>query len=275
MKIRSALVATVVLTAGGLAATQARAQAQDDRYWVQAAGYWPRIDTSVSVSTPNLPGSTIDFEKDLGLDQSQALGTLAGGMRFGQKWILAGEIYALDRDGGHTLSRDINFDGVTYPVNATVNSDFKSLIYRATLGYSFFKSDNYEVGAAIGLHATDFKMELNGQASVGGGGPSTVQAHKRDFLAPLPTIGLYANYDFNPKVTFNGRVDYLSLKIGDYDGGVTNLQANVAYRFNQTWAVGGGYRYVSYDLDVSKDDRLTKVRYDFSGPELFLRIGFR
>jgi hypothetical protein len=257
--------------AASLAASGAHAQAQDDRYWIEIAGYQPRISTTVQANRPGQPGTAIDFEKDLGLDTDKWIGSIEGGARLGKRWQVIGEIFGLNRSASHTLTRDVVFDGVTYPATVTLASEFQSDIYRFAVGYDFVRRDNYEFGGSLGLHATDFSFELAGQT--GGGGGAQRRAH--DFLVPLPTIGLYGGYDFSPKWTGNARVDYLSLKVGDYDGGITNASATIAYRWTPMFAVGAGYRYVAYSLDVTKSAYTAKVDYDFSGPELFLRMSFR
>jgi hypothetical protein len=256
-------------------ASPAAAQALDDKYWVEVSGYFPSIDTSVSVSRPGSPGSDIDFESDLGIDKHETLPAVYGGVRLGERFIVAGEYYGLDRSGSRTLSRDITFDGATYPASAQVDSKFRSDIFRVTVGYVFIRSETAELGAAVGLHATNFDFKVNGDARVGAGPGVTTERRGRDFVAPLPTLGAFGTFELTPKVILSGRADYMSLKVGDYDGGVTNAQASIAYRFNPTFSAGVAYRYVAYDLDVDKTRFTAKVDYDFSGPSVFLRMGFR
>lgn len=252
----------------------AAAQALDDRYWIELSGYFPRANTTAAISRPGAPGTSIDFEEDLALDESQALPAVYGGMRFGNRWILAGEYYGLDREGSRTISRDLVFDGVTFPIGVDVNSSMKSDVYRLTLGYSFVKTDRAEFGGAIGLHATDFEFALNGEVQVGPG-VRQVQTRRRDFVAPMPTLGAYGSYEATPRIILTGRADYLSLGSGDYDGSILNAQGAVAYRFNETFQAGISYRYVDYELDVEKPDYTANLDYDFSGPAIFIRMGFR
>lgn len=252
----------------------AAAQALDDRFWIELSGYYPRANTTLAVSRPGAPGTVIDFEEDLDLDESQALPAVYGGMRIGNRWLLAGEFYALDREGSRSISRDLVFDGATFPVGVDVSSSMKSDVYRVTLGYSFVKTDRAEFGGAIGLHATDFDISMKGEVQVGPG-VRQLQTRRRDFIAPMPTLGVYGTYEATPKVILTGRADYLSLGSGDYDGSILNTQAAVAYRFNETFQAGVSYRYVAYELDVEKPDYMANVDYDFSGPAVFIRMGFR
>jgi hypothetical protein len=94
---------------------------------------------------------------------------------------------------------------------------------------------------------------------------------RQEFLAPIPTVGLYGSVEITNGLTLSGRIDYLSLKIGDYDGSLTNTQAAVAYQVLDNVAIGAMYRYVNYKVDVEKPTYTGRFQYEFSGPALFLR----
>jgi opacity protein-like surface antigen len=271
---RMLIAAAAALTLAGMAAPAA-AQALDDRYWLEVSAYRPSIDTSLAISRPGSPGTDVDLENDLGLSDSDTLPAVYAGARLWDRWTITAEYYALNRDASRTLTRDIVFDGVTYPATAQVDSELKSDVYRLTVGYAFWRSDRAEVGAAIGLHATSFDVGLRSNFSAGGGGATTTTARSEDFLAPLPTVGLYGTYQATPKITLAGRVDYLSLTVGDYSGSLLNAQASASYAVTSNIALGAAYRYVAYDLDVEKPNYTATLDYNFSGPSVFVRFGFR
>jgi hypothetical protein len=266
--------ATSIVGAAMLAAP-AHAQAIDDKFWISGAGFFANVDTEVSSSTTVNPGggTTIDLEDDLGLDKNSLLPAVYAGAKLGSGFVVTGEYYSLGRDSTKTISRNITIDNVTYPVNASVTAGFDTDIYRFTVGYSFVRNDTVEVGAAIGLHLTNLNFSLSGQGSAGGA-PVSSQVRKKDFLAPLPTVGLYTTIQVMPQVAINARADYLSLGIGDYDGSILNAQAMVSYRFTRNFGVGVGYRYVDYDLDVTKPSYVASFDYKFWGPSIFLEAGF-
>ena len=263
-----------ILGAVALAAP-AHAQSLDDKFWIQGTGFLANVDTDVRVgSTANPNGGTqIDLEDDLGLDDSSLLPAVYAGARLGGGFVITGEYYSLGRDSTATISRNITIDDVTYQVNASVTAGFDTDIYRFTIGYSFVRNDTVEVGAAIGLHATELELSVSGQGSAGGA-PVSSQVRRKDVLAPMPTIGLYTTFQVIPRVAINARADYLSLGIDDYDGSLLNLQASVSYRLMDNVGVGVGYRYVDYDLDVTKTDITGAFDYKFWGPSFFIEVGF-
>jgi hypothetical protein len=272
--LRSLTPAAAVAAVVVCSAAPAGAQALEDRYWLQAAVFRPKIDTSASFSRPNASGTELGFENELGFDDTDTLPAVTGGFRFGERWMVVGEFFGLDRDGSTTLTRDINFDGSVFPATAQVSSNLKSDIYRISLGYALLRSERSELGVSIGLHATNFDVGIQGQ-TVGPGGVRQTEKRAESFVAPLPTIGLYGTYEVAPNITLNGRVDYLSLTIGDYSGGITNLEAAAAYRFSPMFAAGVSWRYVAYDLEVNKDTLNARLDYNFSGPTAFVRMSFQ
>jgi len=260
---------------GAAYAAPAHAQAIDDKFWISGAGFLANVDTDVSSSLAVNPGAgtSIDLEDDVGLDDSSLLPAIYAGAKLGGGFVVTGEYYSLGRDTTGTISRNITVDDVVYPVNGSLTVGFDTDIYRLTIGYSFVRNETVELGAAIGLHATNLDFSISGQGSAGGA-PVSTQVRRKDFLAPMPTVGLYTTFQVAPQIYLNARADYLSLGVGDYDGSVLNAQASVAYRFNKTFGVGVGYRYVDYDLDVEKDNYVASFDYKFWGPSIFLELGF-
>ena len=271
--LRMRLVVPVIFV-GCLAAAPGRTQSLDDRYWIEASVMWADLDTRGDFRLPKAPeGGQIDFEGDLGMDDRETLGAISGGYRYSERLTFGADIYRLDRSSTEVLKRDIPFEIVTFPATATIDSNFRSDIYRFTVGYSLIRREDLEAGVAVGLHATDFNIELAGRGQVG---PVEVDqvVRRRAFLAPLPTAGAFGVWRPTPKVTFNGRADYLSLSLGDYHGGVLNMQAVAAYAVSDRVDLGVMYRFVDYDLSIEKRRWAGGLRYQFSGPAVFLRASF-
>ena len=267
---------TVAALGAFFSATPAGAQALTDDFWLEAAAYWPDVDTEVQISSidDDTIGTVIDLETDLNLDERKFLPSVTAGARLGSGFSVIFDYYSLGRSGSVTIDRDIVFDDVTYPLNAVVESEFNTDIYRFTVGYAFARGDNYEIGGAIGLHATDFEVALTGQGTVGGNPVQSTQTRRRSALAPLPTLGFFGTWEVAPRLTVGGRIDYLSLSIDDYDGRLINTQATIVYRLWENVGVGLMYRYVDYRLEVTKEDYFGRIEYKFNGPAIFLQLGF-
>ncbi len=257
------------------AAFPAQAQLLDDRVWLEGGLYWPDIRTTVQVSSTRASavGTEINLESDLALAESDTLVSLSAGARLGRNFIIRADYYTLNREATRTLARDIVFDDVTYLASASVASGFNSDIYRLTVDYVFFRNDSAEAGGGIGLHVTDFGVFIQGEARLDDASVRT-STRSRDVLAPLPTVGLFANVAVLPRLTLSGRVDYLSLSVNDYDGRLINAQASLAYRLFRNVGVGVMYRHVNYRVDVEKERWVGTIRYRFTGPSAFVQLGF-
>ena len=264
--------AAIAMLAG---TTAAEAQTASDRYWVQGGVFFPKIRSEFQLSAPGvgLNGTVLGFERDLGLKDTGTLAAFAAGVRLGDNWRLGAEYYGLGRTGSAALKRSIVVDNVVYPAAAAITSRFKTDVYRATVGYSFLRGEDYEVGGALGLHMTNFDVSLSGIGSVGGQTAAT-QVRRRDLLAPLPTLGLYAGWQPAPKLQLGARIDYLKLGISDYTGRLINAEASIGYRVIDHLSFGAMYRFVDYRVTVAKPVWVGEVRYRFHGPALFVQLGF-
>ena len=266
--LRSALPAGIflVLAAGVASAQQIAHPGLTDRWTLQIGAYSPKVDTTASLNgTGGRVGTSVNFEEDLNLTDRKTMPSVLASVRLGERWKIEAEYLYLRRSGTRVISRTINWGDNTYPVGATVNSEFDSDIYRLSAGYSFVKDSQRELGIALGVHATDFSSSLSA---------ATVGARTGETLAPLPTIGFYGAYAFSPQWLVSGRVDYFSLKYEDYDGSLTNLSIGVDYRVARNFAVGLAWRHVDYDVNVTKPHYTGGIRYKFSGPALFGVLSF-
>lgn len=247
----------------------------DERYWLQVAAFKPSIDTTAQFSLPRLPtnGTEVNFENDLGLADSEWLPLVEVGLRLGNRWRIEGEYYRLSRSGSKLLVRDIVWDDVTYRAGARAEGEFSTSIYRAAIGYSLVKNPQFELGASIGAHLTDFTASISGQALVNDT-EFTLRRQQTNQFVPLPTIGAYAAYDLNKTWSLQARLDWLSLTVGDYNGGVTDFWVTANARVWKHVGLGAGWRYVNYHLGANKDDWEGYLRYKFNGPTFFINVGF-
>lgn len=267
-----ALVLTIIV---GSVPTVVHAERPEDKAWAKVGGYLPNVDTEVSIARPGEEDFTtlIDLEQDLDLSDRDTLPTANVGVRLGKNWRVEGEIYSLRRSGQRQLDTEIVFDGVTYPISAELRSRFTTDIYRVSVGYSFLRRDNLELGAAIGLHGSNFKIALQGAGTINGE-TTEGEVRRREVFAPLPTVGLYGTYMPSQSVALHGRIDYLSLKVGDYDGKLTNIDVGASYAIAKRFRLGASYRYVDYRLDILKEDYTGRIKHKFSGPVFFAELAF-
>lgn len=266
------LLFSLALTTG--IAAPAAAQRFDDTLSLRVEAYFAGVSSSLRADGNNGNiGTEIDFEDDLGLSDNKTLPAFELGWRINDDWVLQGQYYSVGRRTDATLDREIIVGDTVYPVNGSVGAGFDSDVYRFTISNLLFQGERMEIGLGIGLHGTDFTVFIEGEGSVSGQ-TSRFRREGRSIFAPLPTIGAFGQWEPAERVTLSGRLDWLSLTIDDYSGRLINAEAAVAYRLFKHLDAGLAYRYVDYRLRVNQDDWNGRVRYQFSGPSLFLRAGF-
>lgn len=255
-----------------LSGASAWAERSTDQYWMHLEGFRPNISSYARADAleTTRPGSEISFEDDLGFSDTKTLPSVLLGMRFLDHWRVDFQYYSLKRDSSRVIDREINWGDTVFPVSTQLSSNFDSSIYQLAVGYSFIQSTEAELGVAVGLHITDFKLALASAGTVN----VAANAEAKDALAPLPTLGIYGNYAFSPAFGVRARADLLSLKYGDYDGSLTNVELAFDWRFSPNFGVGVGYRYVDYDLEVTSSSWNGAVNYKFNGPFVFLEAAF-
>lgn len=266
----SGILAGVTLTA----AVPANSQRLEDEWLFQVSAYFPNVDSNLQVNANGGQiGTDIDLEEDLNFNGSATLPSFLVEWRPGDDWVLTGEYYALGRNSTRSIDREITVGDTVYPVNALVSAGFDSDVYRFTIGNRLFQSKNLEIGAAVGLHGTDFTVFIEGEGSAGGQS-AQFRSENRSVFAPVPTIGLFLAAEPLPRVYATARIDWLSLNVGEYSGRLLNTEATVAYRVHRNIDIGATYRLVDYRVEVRRDDWNGRIDYRFSGPALFLQVGF-
>jgi hypothetical protein len=252
----------------------ASAQSLDKTWLLQVSGYFPGVDSSVRVDAADGDlGTVVDFEQDLGFDRRSTLPAFMLEWRPGDDWVLNGEYYVLGRNSTKSLEREIVVGETTFPVSGQVGAGFDSDIVRFTVGNRLFQRPNLEIGVAVGLHGTDFQVFIEGQGTVSGN-PGQFRSEARSVFAPLPTIGAFLNAQPAEKVHVNARFDWLSLTIDGYTGRLINTEVSAAYSIHKNFDLGVMYRLVDYGLKVKRDNWSGRVDYQFSGPAIFLQVGF-
>lgn len=265
----------VVLVAPGAHAADAT-DYLNQKLWVQIGAFRPSISSHIQVDRSNTgaAGTDLHLEDELGLPEHKTLGTLLVGARFGERWRAEFEYFSLKRSADKTLlETEIVVDDTTFPISAAVDSEFDSKVARASVGYSFYKTDEAEAGVVAGLHVTRFTFSVEGLGQVDG---STVAVRREEaaHTVPLPTIGAYGTYAFAPSWLASGRADAFAIDYKGHKGRLLNLQANVQYRFTGNFALGVGYRYDQYKVTETRRDPRGELRYTFQGPQVFIDAGF-
>lgn len=242
-----------------------------NRFTLHFGGFFPFIDSNIRLNSDEsgIPGTEIDFENDLALDET--LPTIFGTLRWRitPRHRLEGAYFQLHRDGLTTAEDEIRFGDLVVPVGVRVDSSLDVDLGRVTYGYSFFNNGRTEVGILIGAHIASIDATLSIAGQVGNGGPNAVLSDSGDLTAPLPHVGLLATYAFTPNLVSQARLVGFYLSIGDYTGWLIQGNLDVTWQFARHFGLGAGMQYFNFSLDVDTANFDGDFSFDFIGPAVF------
>lgn len=237
-----------------------------DRFFIAIGGYLPTASTDVRLDSTALGvGADVNFEDTLGLDERKLTPEFIGRWRFTERWRLEAEYFRLDRSGTRTLNGAIQVGDKVYSVNEELQSEFNIAVTRISVGYSFFKTRDKELGIAIGAHVANIETRLNG---------SLVGAEGADATAPLPVLSLYSQFALTDKWAVGARFDRFALEVDQYRGDITSLGLDLQYQAFRHVGLGIGVRTLDIELEADKDDFRGKIESRFNGPIFYVNASF-
>jgi hypothetical protein len=182
-----------------------------------------------------------------------------------ERWRLEVDYFRLNRHASKVLDTDVTW-GDLPPIAAgtTVNSVYNFYDARMSVGYTFFKRRDKELGIGLGLHVAGIKTSLEAGA---------LGAEAVDVLAPLPVMNLYGRFANRP-MAVRLRMDWLSLTYGDYSGDVRNTAIDVLYQPFRHVGFGLGIRNLVLDLKIDNPDWVGRARSVYTGPAAFMTVSF-
>jgi hypothetical protein len=240
--------------------------ALQDKFFFALGAFFPQTNTQAQlISNATGIGTTVDFEESLDMPRQKTVPTFIARWRINNRWRLDAEYFELNRASVRTIDREINWGDQTFPVNAQVASEFDFADLRVSIGYSFFKRPDKELGVGLGFHVATYDVGLSG-ANIG--------SQEEDVLAPLPVLSLYGQFALTERWSLGMRLDRFSLSYDKFDGSLTSLGLDLLYQPFRTVGFGLGYRALAIRADVEGDRATLKMRQTFEGPMVFMTVSF-
>jgi hypothetical protein len=217
-----------------------------------------RVDESLTT-----PGTEIDAERDLGLDDFELLPQVEFTLLPGQHHLLRMSALATHRTAQKTIERPISFDNEDYRINERVDSRLNLTLFGLTYGYRFLVHPRAEIAATFGIQIAD--VEANAVVR------SRVIRDAESGVAPLPMAGMEGRFDFTPRWSVEARAQYLTVNIDEVDGSILDARLALTWRMNPYLALGLGYRTFSIEIDSRDSGTPGFVDLSIDGPLLFVR----
>ena len=254
-----------------LLAAPALAQVPDhpalrDRFYFGVGAFFPQTTTQAQLESNRVGvGTSVDFEQSLDMARSKTVPSFFGRWRFGERWRLDVEYFELNRTGDRTTDQAIQWGELVIPAGSGVTSQFDFSDLRVSVGYSFFRTQDKELGVAFGLHAASYDIRLS---------TLTQGSDGEDVLAPLPVLSLYGQFALTDQWAVGSRLDRFSLSYDKYDGSLTSLGLDLLYQPFRHVGFGAGYRGLFIRMEAAGDRATLRFRQTFEGPLLFVNASF-
>jgi hypothetical protein len=264
----------LALSAGALAAPAA-AQPPDPSVEIHLEYYQATFESRVRLDSFDLAtGTLLDLEDELGLDDSGD--TVRGEILFrpGERFRVALDYAAFERDGATTIERQIRYGDVVYHAGAEVRSRVDSEFAALGLGFALLSSETAEAGLSISAAWTSIEASLSGRASIGPLPPVEVTESARAEGA-APMLGVWASGWIGDSFRLSANVRYLRLdSFQDWSGDALDYGARVEWFVLPNLALALGWGGTEIDAEADQASELARAEYSYRGARAGVTFAF-
>ena len=252
----------------------------DEIYHLSIGSNIARYNSSISINSQDTSaGTIIDFEDDLGFDNKLNAGWISGWYRVGDVHRLKLTYTPVKRSAFITNTKDIIIDNTTIKSGAAIASDTKSEILDFSYIYSFHKSSDLELGFSTGIYwlFNNTKIVAAGEIQAEGDDQAVFRSDylsEQKLQAPMPLLGLSANYEIIPSWRTHAALRYLSAQIGEYRGDIFVAEIGTEYYFNDNWGIGASFATFDLDVEVKGIIASTELNWDYSSIQLYAVVKY-
>jgi hypothetical protein len=248
------------------------------RFTLGVGGFFPQVDSKIRLDSDLGPGTELDFENVLGLEESKSTFWLSGRWRIGARHTLELEASRLNRNASQAAVTDeIIIDDTVLQAGGVVDSTFDIDLVRATYGFSLVRNERTDLQLQAGLHIADISasLTLEGVISIDGQPfTETFSTEGSDVTAPLPHFGVQVFHAFSERFGVYANLIGFALKISDIEGQIIESGATLQYNVTENFGLGAGVRYFGVNVEGSGEDLRGKFDFDYFGPVAYANWAF-
>ena len=238
------------------------------RFRLEAGAFASFFNTNVRLGSERLGvGTEIDLEDDLGFDARKFDFRGSGYYRLGRRHRLSFGYVNLSRSSNAVLDEEIEFGDEVFPVDAEVESEFRTQFALLGYAFSFLAREKIEVGFGIGLSAMFTKA---GIAAVGSVGDEPIDAveERTDATFPVATLGFGVNWAPLSRLIVSGDVGGLYVSISTIKAAVGDAKVGAEYFLTRGFGLGARFAFTKLGVEETEDPQL-KVTYRYSGLQVY------
>jgi len=206
----------------------------------------PEPNIVIASESLGIPGTDINVKADLGVEKKSTY-EIRLVLRPGKKHKFRFNYIPLKYDSDTTLTGEIIFNGIKFPVNTTVGTLLEWKTYRVGYEWDFVSQPRWFLGVLLEAKFTDVNFELNSPI-----GNEFVRAR-----APIPAIGVVGRAWVTSYASITGEFSAFKLPDEiDTDYGGHYYEWDIYGMVNFTKNLGAQVGWRSHDLAyIAKDDR--------------------
>lgn len=237
-----------------------------DRFIISVGAFFPNIDTKVSASSASNPvNAKIDFERDLGMDDSVTRPLGAFAWRFAKNHRLEVNYFDLNRSGDVISKTRITIGDLVIEAGVPVQSFLDIEVVEALYTYSFVFTEKVDWSVGLGLSLQDIDVGI--QADDG----QIIESQNVSLALPLPTLSTTLAYAFTDKLIGRLKLGWLAVEADvsdstDFNGAIWNGSAGFRYKAFKNVGFDFGWSYFQVDVDYFKRDLIGELDYRYHGP---------
>lgn len=227
-----------------------------EKFSVSLGGFITGLSTDILYGSEQLGlGLAINMEDALGLETSSFVLRGETDYNFGkrERHQIGLRYFGFFRNSVKVLESEITIGDQVYPIGSEIDSRFDMQIFKTTYKYAYFIDSRVKLGASIGLYIMPINFSISSLGSL-------EEASK--FIAPLPVLGLDAEFAITPKLLVKQGIDVLYLQIEEFKGTITDVNFRIEY--NPWKHIGFGVGYDSYLMSIKNANPGSGI-FDFVG----------
>lgn len=246
-----------------------------ERFAVNVGAFFANLDTKVRLdATDGSLGTGIDFEQDLGLDDTQTRIMAGGYWRFFKRHRLDVSYFDLDRSGDGSSTIEIRFGDEVFQADLPLHAFLDIEVFNLGYSYSILFDEKKELALGLALSFQDIAVGLQGTQVLSG----IEVSESESVLAPLPTFTGRFAYAITPKWIVATSIGYFTVEVdsgGDeLSGDVIAVNAGVKWQLLKHFNLGLLYQYFRVDVNSKDEARQLTIDYQYKGPVLYAGWSF-
>jgi hypothetical protein len=226
---------------------------------------YDNFDTTMQVEGAAGAGAVVDLENVLNLEDDRPVFRADMFYRFSPRHRINLSYYDIGRSGIKTVEEDRQIGDVVFPAGSEVETTLDTTIVKLSYQYNFVTDQRTAIGASFGFHTMAIGTEFE-----------TTSGDIResfDATAPLPVLGLHAEYALSPTWKLLASAELFQIELGDFGGFLSDNRLSIENDLFEN--VGWGLGFNGFTLDASvegNNGQEAELEYAFQGLMLYLRV---